>query len=490
MTLEEKLQGIETPSIPEMERGTAGTIGEFWEKFIKPRLPQKEIMEKWFELLKDYTESDNPVFAIRNFSNPEKTYKSKEQLQELRRGFYNTTDAGYSFFYTDNYFAAYFEKMAIDGFVPKLNEFAEMLKNRTFPARFGSCSAWERKKAAYDIVGKNGRDPGFRSAGYKIAHIVDCGKDYQCGNNCWGIAKICMDYFPRGGYDDWTEIQEGEQKYYVRHLSNRPQEAKEILIAHFLRFACPLNYFLTPKAPKKKDKIVYVRCDKGIKDISEDDALQEYIMLQFLKLYGDVYVEYLSLLKYSNELLFKTKEERAQIEEELASIEIGIEYGPMQIQHEEQEQHEVKKMQGIPKRREKTNKVSKDSKKTLTKYTICWDNEVIAESIPMRAIGIRVMKFLTESENQAKLGTFQLSDEAFNKIANCVTVAGWKLLANEAKYLKYLERKEKTRRERYYPTPIKWNNQNYYATNQWVVKNLNLIIEIIQEVTGGRMTIC
>ena len=65
-----------------------GTIKEFLETFIVPRLPgenQIDIYKEWFELLKKYCDDDDAVYAIRCFSN---TCGGSKNYKTLRRGFY------------------------------------------------------------------------------------------------------------------------------------------------------------------------------------------------------------------------------------------------------------------------------------------------------------------------------------------------------------------------------------------------------------------
>ena len=98
-------------------------------------LISKEIISQWCNLLYRYIDDSNVVFAIRKFGD-----RGRNGDYDLRRGFYTLTNKDYSFFYTDNYFSAYFFKMAFDGFVPNYEEFKNLLISRKFPARFGqSC---------------------------------------------------------------------------------------------------------------------------------------------------------------------------------------------------------------------------------------------------------------------------------------------------------------------------------------------------------------
>ena len=146
MTLQDKLSFISKPSIPRMTSGEAETIRGFWMEFIEPKLISKEIISQWCNLLYRYIDDSNVVYAIRKFGD-----RGRNGDYDLRRGFYTLTNKDYSFFYTDNYFSAYFFKMAFDGFVPNYEEFKDLLISRKFPARFGQSCRTERERAAFDI---------------------------------------------------------------------------------------------------------------------------------------------------------------------------------------------------------------------------------------------------------------------------------------------------------------------------------------------------
>ena len=186
--------------------------------------------------------------------------------------------------------------MAMDGYVPDYDEFKQAMISREFPARFGRYdSKYERVKAAYSIDGKKGRDPLFTKNGYKIAHIINAGKDFLIEGKTMTIQQICEIYYPRGKYEDWIIDNDKYGKFYVRYLDNINSKGKEILKAHFLRFACPLNYILTPGQRHHETKIkVYGN------DIAESPALQQYAMEQFKIIYGKLYDEYLSKLMISS----------------------------------------------------------------------------------------------------------------------------------------------------------------------------------------------
>lgn len=280
MTLTEKLLEISKNPLPEMQTGYAEDIKTFWYNFVEPRLPKKESVLAWHELLMNYVQDDDVVFVIRAFSNTNTT---------PRRGLITQTDKGFSFTYSDNGFAKLIAKMVIDDFCPQYNEFKDSMRNGTMPISEFMGSE-EKKRTFYKKLAQVGY------AEYKLAHIVDSGKDFLIdGCNC-KLTEICQKHFPAGEFDDWKF----EGNHYLRNLSVSP-EARAVLIAYFLRYVDPLNYFLTPK-PKNKG-IAYHTMEIGIKDIAECKQFQIYVMQQFHERYGHVYDEYLKLLKIPPELL-------------------------------------------------------------------------------------------------------------------------------------------------------------------------------------------
>lgn len=289
MTLTEKLKNIDKPALPLVKTGSDATIAEFWDNFVLPLLPDKDVVISIYHMLLRYINEPDAVYAIRCFGS---WSNRKHDNKELRRGFFNTTDSGYSFFYTDNFFAAYFCKMAIDGYVPDYDEFKQAMISREFPARFGPYdSKFEKEKAAYSINGKKGKNPLFSKKGYKIAHIINTGENFGINSENLQIKQICEMYYPRGNYNDWKLDRDVYGSLYVRHLGKIKPEAREIIKAHFLRFVCPLNYILTPG--KKHHTTVKKIFNK---DIAESPELQQYAMEKFRNIYGADYEDYLKHL--------------------------------------------------------------------------------------------------------------------------------------------------------------------------------------------------
>lgn len=336
MTLEEKLKGINIvdskSKLIGLETNSKIKIKDFWTDFIEPRLPNPDIVKAWSKLLIDYTNEVDAVFVVRAFAGWCKKDRETKKDDELRRGFLTIpNNAAYSYFFTDNSFAAYFHKMALDGFVPSLNEFKTMMKERRFPAHFGRCCSMERDKAAYKIGATPA--PPIGQYGYKISHISDAGEHYSLnGDDRFSITDLSKIYFPRDKYSKWE--YNTALDCYVRNIDVLPQ-ARAILVAHFLRFVNPFNHFLTPKAKNTYKNnstgiittTIYNRYFNFLKsedgyDIGEFKPLIDFVNERFEEIYGYEYIEYKKCLLLPNDFFGKVSGDEV----------INIEYGnPLQV---------------------------------------------------------------------------------------------------------------------------------------------------------------
>lgn len=275
MTLLEKLANICSPAIRPLCEGAVTGIDKFWNTVVVPYLAKREIVLQWHNLLMSYIKTDHPTFAIRGYySFP------RERYTDLRRGFLTDTQ-NFSFFYTDNFFAFYIQKMCLDGFVPTIEELLYAFNRRLFPSRFGVNTVEERALLAV----KQGKDPKISAAGFKLAHILPVGKEYIQNGRVLGSKEILESYFPKGERDDWIMIQDKTGSYYKRQIQAK-SEAKRYAIAHFLRFAHPFNYFLCPKKGRE--------CNDKCKELAEYTPLLDYAHDYMLKTFGDAYQEFLS----------------------------------------------------------------------------------------------------------------------------------------------------------------------------------------------------
>lgn len=290
MTLIDKLKNIQRTLVKPMHVGFSETAEDFWNDFISPRLPRKEIVLQWHKVLMEYVKRPNATFALRFYNTAKKS-----EYGDLRRGFLTQTDKGFSFFYTDNFHAAYYLKMALDDYVPTVDEIVDAYNTRKFPARFGPDTREERELAAMP----NGKNPGFTTEGYKIAHIHDVGKKYYVDGRNLSLKNIVEKYFPRGERYDWHKSEYSNGRYFVRDFKVN-DVAKKYLIAEFLRFVHPFNYFLMPKMAGRKVWAIW-SCAATREDAAEYDPLLHFVKNKFARIYGEAYEEFLDLIMSNRE---------------------------------------------------------------------------------------------------------------------------------------------------------------------------------------------
>lgn len=375
------------------------TVADFYEKYIEPRLPDPNIVIAWTKLLLQYVNEEDAVYSIRIFANTKSMKTVWEQLKNgekrvedydedtqlciksgekpkgnpyvLRRGFLTEfTDKEFTYFFNDNFFAHYFLKMAYDGFVPTVSELKKALKVRTFSARFGKCHQEEIAKAGYDIQGKLMKNPCIN---HYVAHIVDAGKDYKYNKKTLGLENICDSYFPRGNYDDWKDYKQEGWGLVNQPASNlnipglnfvrkmKFEGGLEYLKAHFLRFTCPINYFLVPLESSVREgdnSSPYIKYGHKIGELTE---LQEYVMAKFSALYGNTYVDYLKAIMWE-ETTSKVNARLENIkkkEQQNGRTVIDLEYAPVPLKLKEKK----------PQSKSTTIKTSKKAKGTTGNST-------------------------------------------------------------------------------------------------------------------------
>ncbi len=305
------------------------TIGDFYIDFIEPRLPDEKVVLAWHKMLIEYSQMDRAVFPIRDGNTSGK----------LRRGWLVKVDdhieykGKFAYVFTDNYFAAYIYKMALDGFCPSASEFFDFMtefkdpsnikwlqgreiKNDTYnnikrkfpgmPIRFGQVGKsssypdeTEPQKNAY-INASPAPAGRFGEYGYKLAHIFavkDKGGLYKIENTEIEWKNI--------GLVELGEETKNQQDYqwddticnFVWHRkmkdANERNKLREAVVAHFMRFLDPMNYFLAPKRGFNK----FTKTNKDFSfDIAEYENLLRYLILIREKKYGKDFCEFKSLV--------------------------------------------------------------------------------------------------------------------------------------------------------------------------------------------------
>ena len=183
MKLEEKIKTIRSPLIKDtiglLQSGNSDTIADFFDSFIKPKLPKQEIVKKWHKLLLDYIKDDANIGCAIRYGNSDSKAKSlcgETGREKLRRGWLTTnTEDGFNYFYADNYLSSFVYKMAIDEFVPSLDEFKEMFNQHKFP--YGFPFHHDKQFESVYVTLPTADQPGFMG-NYKVSHVFDSGRNY------------------------------------------------------------------------------------------------------------------------------------------------------------------------------------------------------------------------------------------------------------------------------------------------------------------------
>ena len=272
-----KLSTINKPAITPLHTGHSETLADFYNDFIEHHMFNRDTVLAIHRALIEYVKKPNAVFAIRSYFSAPK----HELYHTLRRGWLTRTTSGYSFFYTDNFYTAYYAKFAYDDFTFSADELLDAHLKYQFPSRFGQWTTEEKEKCAIPA----GKNPGFNSAGYKLAHIFATAEDNYCHNDTkYSLKEIVSNFFNGGERDDY---QPNQDNVYMRDNFATPEIAKEFLIAHFLRFVDPLNYVILPKAS----------CEDFFgRGIAEHKPLLAFIQSKMHEIYGDEYTKFLKII--------------------------------------------------------------------------------------------------------------------------------------------------------------------------------------------------
>jgi hypothetical protein len=295
MKLINYLENIDKIKIPDLSDGKSETIGDFFNNCIKGLLPLHDTIYAWDKLLNKYVNEDEVIFFIRKYSSdPNKNWNN------IRRGFYTKYCNDFGYVYCDNFFAHYFYLMAVDNYIPEYNDFYQTIMDRKFPYGFMETS----EEIPFRAFNK-GKNIGINKAGWKLAHVFSVnGNDYN-----FNYKQETNGLFPRGIQQEW--IRHNNSAYPYREIKREISiNERNIMKAHFLRLANPINYFLVPKHE--------VDCINN--NIGEYSELIQYVYLYNRKYYFDIFEQYEKNVMYKKSEILKTIEE-------LGDIKINVEYG-------------------------------------------------------------------------------------------------------------------------------------------------------------------
>ncbi|EPF46901.1 hypothetical protein HMPREF1222_01482 [Treponema vincentii F0403] len=260
-----------TFSFPAVPTGTASSIEEFYENCIKTTLQKdSSIVKEWHNLLVEYSKDSESILLSRLYES-----RKVNGQWDTRRGMETIMNDNFSYAFASNFFARIIYSMVYVGFVPEYKNFKDMFINHIFSLySFIGTTDCERK---YSSFVNKAYKPVFYTQGWYLAHIISINDEqfYKFPNV--NIKEILVP----GKLSDWKLFN----NIYKRKLNySFTNDEKKIIIAHFLRFIDPINYFLVPN-----------QNNINVKSIGENKNVVDYILRRSFEVYGDSFINFLDL---------------------------------------------------------------------------------------------------------------------------------------------------------------------------------------------------
>ena len=259
----------------DLEDGSAQNFDEFYEKCIEQHIKLIENNAlKWHEMLLKYVERDDATFWIRRY---ESSSQSKKRLNNGRwpiRRACKTEYDDFSYVFVSNYDAHEIFNMIRFVDEPNDEEFALLMKEHRFPLHYDSgTSSDESMIASYPLVGST-RGGALTVKHWYLAHIlgVNNSEEYDCDVN---FNELC----PRGDISEWK--QQGD--FVVRKIDEKFPGDKNVIVAHFLRFIDPLNYYVVPGKSFQDNHNYKFKNNQ----IGEYTVLNDYMAAKYIEVYGE-----------------------------------------------------------------------------------------------------------------------------------------------------------------------------------------------------------
>lgn len=287
LSLEEMLDKLSENMIGPLNNEclTCNDIGHFWKDFVEPILPNKDRVIEFYKMLMDYITDREAIFIIRDGG------------RDWRRGMLTTIKntnketckdwPEFRFVYADNDFASIILQLVFDDrWDLNYDEFKNLMTSYQMPLRFRS---GDEHLAAF--LKHPAQRPDFAAKGYKISHLFAVGRDFnlEIGTSKKPTRKKILRHYNLLGDDRCWKL--GDDGVYVRKTDyDLPWEAINFLKAHFLRFVCPFNFFLTPK--KTCQRFSEGKC----KDIGEWPVFLDYVYNRLKERYSPEFDEFVNMI--------------------------------------------------------------------------------------------------------------------------------------------------------------------------------------------------
>lgn len=303
---------------------------------------------------------------------------------------------------------------------PDIDLFVEMMKNHTYPFHYGSGKSCEEYDIhAYPNIGT--AKAGILTCSHRyLAHIYGVNSDFFSSDG----QRIGVDVehiFPRGKLSDWSRPT--PNSIMARQLNySLSQNEKNLVKAHFLRFADPLNYYTVPGPSYEKNNVA--------PRIGEYSYLNYYMQKKYKILYGVT-----AWTQFCEKAMIPPIDPKT-------ATPFFIEYG------------------------EKKEK-EKKTKKSVTKNS---------SSVPKKRLGTTANVVKKEIVPILESGKLPQSD-----IDALLTKEGSKSALGLSGFAALSTVRDQTNSTRYYKDPIHIHNQAYYLCSQWREKNEPILEQWIKD---------
>lgn len=265
--------------LPQLREGYSSTIEEFYEECMERSMIAKENALAWHYMLMEYIKREDAIFFLRRYENGSKDNGRWNTRRSAMTGFAD----GFRYVFVSNFEAHEIYNMAYKGIVPTAEEFAKLLNEHRYPMHYDNGqgkSCEEIDISAFPHVGTV-RSGVLNESKWYLAHVHSVnGTEYIVNNSSANmITKEEINAIaPRGELGDWKVVDDYPIRQFEYCLTDRE---KAFVIAHFLRFIDPLNFFATPiKAMTSVEKIDWKQ------NIGEYPLLVNYVAKKYEQRFG------------------------------------------------------------------------------------------------------------------------------------------------------------------------------------------------------------
>lgn len=268
--------------------GSAKTVAELYDTCIKAHV---EMIQKnavaWHEMLMRYVKREDAVFWIRRYESSSQKAKAENNGRWPIRRACKTEYDDLSYVFVSNFDAHEILNMIRFVDAPSDDEFADLMKTNKFPLHYDDGEGSDENYiAVYPKVGSP--KAGVLTVGHwYLAHILGVNKDYRCPVD---FNAMC----PRGNLSDWSK----QGNVMVRKIAGKFPGERDLIVAHFLRFIDPLNYYVVPGKNFQDNHEYYFRQNQ----IGEYSVLCNYVAAKYCDIYGEKVMEEFREKVFANSL--------------------------------------------------------------------------------------------------------------------------------------------------------------------------------------------